>query len=294
LCVEAHKLFFCKWLIMKAKSVIKLYVQPAFLICVTVLAISAVGMPILIQGLGGYLKKEPLPLKKSLDFLDENTLGSYKVFSKTKIPYEEVIESLGTEDYIQWILEDTQVPVESPVRKCLLFITYYERPDMVPHVPEECYVGGGNQLLDKKSLSLEIVIKGSKKEIPVRYLVFGSKEENLLSAEVRYPVLYFINVDGLYANSRDSARSILSKNFFRKYSYFSKVELGFFNNTDFGKRFYPSQQEALSASQKLLGVILPILEERHWPDIEGQVISRSDLMFNNTNARLDYGSKKTE
>lgn len=254
---------------MEAKSVIKLYIQPAFLICVTVLAISAVGMPILIQGLGGYLKKEPLPLKRSLDFLDENTLGSYKVLSKMKIPYEEVIESLGTKDYIQWILEDTQVPSKSPVRKCLLFITYYELPDMVPHVPEECYVGGGSQLLDKKSFNLEIVIGNSKKRIPVSYLFFGIKEETLLSAEVRFPVLYFINVDGLYANSRDSARSILSKNFFRKYSYFSKVEFEFFNNNEFGKQFFPSQQEALSASQKLLSVILPILEEKHWPDIEG-------------------------
>lgn len=104
---------------MKAKSVIKLYIQPAFLICVSVLAISSVGMPLLIKGLGGYLKKEPLPLKKSLDFLDENSLGSYKVLSKPKIAYDEVVESLGTEDYIQWILEDTQVPADSSVRKCL-------------------------------------------------------------------------------------------------------------------------------------------------------------------------------
>jgi len=279
---------------MEAKSVIKLYSQPAFLICVAVLAISAVGMPILIQGLGGYLKKEPLPLKRALEYLDEDGLGTYIVFAKEKIDDDEVIKSLGTEDYIQWYLEDTKMPVSSPVRKCLLFITYYELADVVPHVPEECYVGGGNQLLDKKSFNLEIDMNGSKKEIPAKYLVFGSKEENLLSAEVRYPVLYFINVDGIYANSRDSARAILSKNFFRKYSYFSKVEFEFFNNNEFGRRFYPSQQEALSASQKLLGVILPILEEKHWPDMEEQVISESDLMFNNNNTRFDYGSEKTE
>ncbi len=253
---------------MEAKSVIKLYVQPAFLICVTVLAISAVGMPILIHGLGGYLKKEPLPLKRSLDYLDEEGLGPYIVFAKEKVDYDEVVKSLGTEDYIQWTLEDTQVAAESPVRKCLLFITYYELPDMVPHVPEECYVGGGNQLLERESLSLEIFLNNTKNEIPVRYLVFGSKAENLLVTEVRYPVLYFINVDGLYANSRDSARSILSKNFFRKYSYFSKVELKFYNINEFGMRFYPNQQEVLSAGQKLLSIILPILEEKHWPDME--------------------------
>jgi hypothetical protein len=252
----------------KAKSVIRLYVQPAFLICVTVLAISAVGMPILIRGLGGYLKKETLPLMKSLDYLDEDGLGPYIVFAKEKVDYDEVVKSLGTEDYIQWYLEDTEVPVNSLVRKCLLFITYYELPDMVPHVPEECYVGGGNQLLESKSFSLDITVGNFEKKIPVKFLFFGSTKQDLLGSEVRFPVLYFINVDGLYANSRDSARSILSKNFFRKNSYFSKVEFEFFNDTEFGKRLYPSQQEAISASKKLLSIILPILEEKHWPEME--------------------------
>lgn len=253
---------------MKAKSVIKLYIQPAFLICVSVLAISSVGMPLLIKGLGGYLKKEPLPLKKSLDFLDENSLGSYKVLSKPKIAYDEVVESLGTEDYIQWILEDTQVPADSSVRKCLLFVTYYELPDMVPHVPEECYVGGGSQLINSQGLTLEIDGKDFSKKIPVKYLVFGAKERALFDVDVKYPVFYLFNVDGVYANSRDDARFVLSKNFFREYSYFSKVEWKFFNNTEFNTQFYPSEKDAFSASRKLLSIILPILEKRHWPDWE--------------------------
>ncbi|MHC4634213.1 MAG: hypothetical protein ACYSYU_03220, partial [Planctomycetota bacterium] len=53
-----------------------------------------------------YLKKYPLPLKKSLELLDENRLAPYEVVLKKKIENEEVLKSLGTKDYIQWILRD--------------------------------------------------------------------------------------------------------------------------------------------------------------------------------------------
>jgi hypothetical protein len=51
---------------------------------------------------------------------------------------------------------------------------------------------------------------------------------------------------------------------FGKYSYFSKVEWKFYN-IKFGSSTYPDKQEASAASEKLLGVILPILEKDHWP-----------------------------
>ena len=118
------------------KDLIKVYMKPAFLICVAVLAITGSGMSIAIKSFGIYLKKEPLPLKKSLDLLDESRLSPYKVVSKSKIENEEIVKNLGTEDYIQWNLEDTAAPPESSVRYCLLFIVYYGLPDFVPHVPE--------------------------------------------------------------------------------------------------------------------------------------------------------------
>ena len=42
---------------------IRVYMQPAFLICTAVLAMSGSGMAIAIKSFGVYLKKEPLPLK---------------------------------------------------------------------------------------------------------------------------------------------------------------------------------------------------------------------------------------
>jgi len=210
------------------------------------------------------VKKEQFPLKKSLDFLDEKALAPYIVISKSKITNHEIIESLGTEDYIQWILEDPDEAVDSAIRKCSLFITYYGLPDRVPHVPEECYTGGGNQRLTSDSVIFEINKNDIMRKIPARYLVFTSTNSNYWGLDMKFSVIYLFNVNEVYANSRDDVRFALNKHLFSKYSYFSKVEWKFFN-TRFNKPIYPTKEEVMTASQKLLSVILPILEKEHWP-----------------------------
>ncbi len=239
------------------QSTTRSYLQPPFLICAGVLLLSAIAMP-------KPVKKEPMPLKKSLDLMDENALAPYKVVSKYKITNQEVIESLGTRDYIQWLLEDSDTSADSPIQKCSLFITYYDLPDRVPHVPEECYSGGGNQRLASDSVTIEINKQGKVEKIPARYLVFAGTNSNIWGTDTRFPVLYLFNVNEVYANSRDDARFALNKNIFSKHSYFSKVEWKFFN-TRFGQTIYPNKEETITASQKLLRVILPLLERDHWP-----------------------------
>jgi hypothetical protein len=248
------------------KDNIRIYLQPAFLICIVVLAAAGAGMSTAIDRLGLYLKKEPIPLRKSLDLLDENGLAPYQVESnnKFKIENEEIIQALGTKEYIQWILEDTDAEVNSPVKKCLLFITYYDHPDRVPHVPEECYVGSGFQRLAKDSVILKINNHtGFEREIPAKYLVFGSPNANIWRNNGKFPVLYFFRINQEYAGSREEARIALNKNLFSKFSYFSKVELAFNQAA-----IQPSKAEVIAASEKLLSVILPILEDEHWPVLE--------------------------
>ena len=166
----------------------KFYTQPAFLICVTVLAVSGSGMSIAIKNLGVHLQKQSLPLKKPLELLDEKDLISYKVLAKTKIENKNVVKTLGTEEYIQWVLEDTSVPDDSPVRRCGLFITYYDLPDKVPHVPEECYAGGGHQrlatdammcLITNRTDASEINKESVEEENPIRRLVFARTRPGL-------------------------------------------------------------------------------------------------------------------
>ena len=73
----------------KYNDILRIYCQPAFLICAAVLAVSGAGMSVAVKSFGLYLKKEPLPLKRSLDLLDEDALAPYKVVSKGKIIYNE-------------------------------------------------------------------------------------------------------------------------------------------------------------------------------------------------------------
>jgi hypothetical protein len=237
---------------------IKPYTQPAFLICIALLAISGVAMERM------RVEKVAFPLKKSLDFLGENGLGPYKVISKGRIRNREIMKSLGTKDYIQWVLEDTEATADSAVRKCSLFITYYGLPDKVPHVPEECYIGSGHQRLASDSVTFGIDKDGAEQKVPGRHLVFESTRSHYWGMSTKFSVSYFINVNSVYVNSREGARWVLNKNVFRKYVYFCKVEWSFFGKS--GARAYPRKEEAVAASEKLLGVILPLLEKEHWPD----------------------------
>jgi len=247
------------------KNNISVYLQPAFLICSAVLALSGIGMSITIKSLGVYLRKEPFPLKKSLDLLDEKKLGPYKIVAKEKIGNKEVVESLGTEDYIQWTLEDTTAAADSDVGQCLLFITYYDLPDRVPHEPEECYAGTGYQRLSTERFNLKINKDGVEEEIPATHLVFTNRSSNFWDKDTKFSVFYLFNTNGTYTDSREKTIIVLRKNIFGKHSYYSKVEWHFLNPRGDAKA-YPKKEDAIAASQKLLSVILPVLKKEHWPD----------------------------
>ena len=90
------------------------YLQLPFLICVGVLTVSAIGMKAAMHWADIQTKKYPLPLRKPLDQLDPKQLAPYQVIQQAKIDNLDVLESLGTRDYIQWILEDSQGPGLQP------------------------------------------------------------------------------------------------------------------------------------------------------------------------------------
>jgi hypothetical protein len=220
-------------------------------------------MSVATEKLGLYLKKEPLPLKQSLDAIDAAKLAPYRVTARQKIENEEIVKSLETEDYIQWVLEDPSRPLRSPTREILVFVTYYRLPDRVPHVPEECYTGGGYQRLNTDAVDFRIDGPEGTRSVPGRYLRFDKKAGDISLTPQQFPVLYLFRVNGEYAGSRDDARMALNKNIFRKHSYFSKVELVF--NQSLAA---PAKEDAVAAGERLLAVLLPILEQDHWPDLE--------------------------
>jgi len=247
---------------MKIKNTVKNCCEPAFWICVFVLVFFALGMNMMTKKLGGYLAKEPLPLKKSLLDVDVDKLVPYKILRFYERISEDIEDSLGTSEYVTCVLEDTSVEESSALRYCKLFITYYDMPDKIPHTPEECYVGGGNTLLNDVVRQLNISAGDFEETLGVTYLVFQGSQ----AGQSKFPVMYCFNANGEYGSSRGDTRFILNKSFFRKYSYFSKVEWMFYNRTTFGGEMYPEQEEAFESSKKLLRVLLPLLKQEHWPD----------------------------
>jgi hypothetical protein len=250
------------------------FFRPAFIVCLILLAASAATKSIVIKTLGVHLTKLPIPLKKPLDQLDEKKLAPFVVKNKQSISNQDIVESLGTEQYLDWTLEDKNQAPESSTRYCSLFITYYTgNPDMVPHVPDECYVGGGNTRLKGDTLTTTIAWPGQKKPVTLSYqtVLFGRKQDTFLQAENQFSVQYFFKANGEFCQDRTRTRTVLGSNFLGKYSYFAKIEWKFFgaNST------FPTQQQTLAATENLLTVILPVLEDDHWPDWEQA--NRSDV-----------------
>jgi hypothetical protein len=99
------------------------------------------------------------------------------------------------------------------------------------------------------------------KKIDGKYVVFGRIKQDFGEESSGFPVLYFFKVNGEYTVSRGQTRIALNKNLFNKFSYFSKVELVFNQML-----VAPGKEESVAAGEKLLAVLLPILEEEHWPD----------------------------
>lgn len=257
------------------KNLMKTYLQPHFLICIIILAGASLGMSAIEKYFSIWFVKEPLALKKPLELINEEKLKPFEVIRKLTIDNKDILKSLGTEDYIQWIVSDTEASPDSIARSFMVFITYYDKPDSVPHVPEECYSGGGfsrvrtepirfNTSWISESGTNEKLVdrKTNKMRIPGQYVLFARESGTIWQPSFEFPVLYFFNVNGVYVNTRTEARYGLAKNIWSKHSYFSKVEF-VFNQSAQGVEM----QDAIEACGKLLGVLLPLLENEHWPDI---------------------------
>ncbi len=249
------------------------FFQPSFVLCVVILAVAASTKEYTIQKLGIHFIKFPLPLQKSFEELDETKLSPYRVLNKARITNRDVLETLGTEDYLQWELEDPDASADSPVRRCSLFITYYTgNPDMVPHVPDECYVGGGNKRMSGQVIRIPLSVSAEMdadlpESIGAQSVLFSQTGQGPVPVEHRYYVQYFFKANGKYAAGRTETRSLLGRNFFSKYSYFCKVEWKFYG-ADFAGIVYPDPPQIIEASEKLLSILLPILENEYWPDWE--------------------------
>ena len=271
----------------------KSFLSPSFLICAAVLIVSASSKSLIDKATNIITRKEPIPLKKPLEQINENSLGNYKIVKNIRIENEDIVEELGTEDYMQCLLEDTKAPLNSSVRFCSLFITYYTGdPDTVPHVPDECYVGGGNKQETAETVGIKLdsptdennssANAQSGDNFEVRRIVFSKSGANVWDTKSKFSRLYFFKVNGDYACNREETRAKMAKNIFGKYSYFSKVEWQFY-----GANSSPSREEMIQASGKMLSSVIPVLEQDHWPDWKAGAKNKEAEQENQNNSSDD-------
>lgn len=236
-------------------------VHPRFVVCFLLLAGSAVAIPLTANLAGIYFRKEAVPLKRPLITFDAGALGPTYVLApqQPKPLADEMLHSLGTEEYYQAALIDTSRPAGDPAKLVSLFVSYYTgAPDMVPHVAEECVVAGGYDLVDQVTRPVTIRGIGTRNETaPVRIARFVSGR-TLGAARSELVVSYFFQVNGGYGATRDDVRLSMS-NPFLKYAYYMKIEAQFTNE----RGQSASVEQTLAALPPLLERLLPALTANH-------------------------------
>jgi hypothetical protein len=168
-----------------------------------------------------------------------------------------VVEALGTDQYIDWILEDTSVPTSDPLYKAQLFVSYDTGgQNLVPHVPDECRLGAGYQPA-RQHENRDVRVEGLKlrRGVPLRVCTFV---KTAVFQHNEQTVVYLFHANGDFAATRDAVR-ILFNDPRDRHGYFSKVEISFPR---------ASREQSVQGAEKLLGKLLPVLLADHLPDFE--------------------------
>lgn len=227
--------------------------RPQFVVGAVILALAVAGLRAAVAHFQVVFRKQPVPLRLALDRLDKAAVGpEYEVVASHALS-PELIQELGTDQYVSWRLRAAGKPADDPKNLASLFVTYYTGdPDQVPHVPDVCYLGSGFQTVDDRVLPLGVAVLGET--VPIRCLsfrkqAFGSRQDVV--------VLYLFNVNGQFRADRDRVRVVLA-NPLARYAYFSKVELSFVGSAD--------DEVMVETGLALLRKVLPELARSHWPD----------------------------
>lgn len=216
------------------------------------------------------LHKLPIPVQRPLVSLPE-TLGTWQLLREDPPLSEELIEALGTRQYVSRYYFDTAgttaggKPTNDSVVK--LHVAYYTgMPDTVPHVPERCFVAGG--LIYRGKQATEIELQGSRyREDTTGEIVAFSR---LAGADVLLPkrrfeatqftfaapdageaeanVVYFFVANGRLLATPDQVR-LLGFNPRDRYSYYCKIEIGLFGIAD--------KEQAVNRAASFLSAAMP-------------------------------------
>lgn len=226
-----------------------------FVVAFVTLSLAAVLAGPVATRLDLHHSKAAMPLRKPLGELGETQISPYRVVQRHTLDAE-VVGALGTDQYLNWTLEDPSVEANSPVRYGHLFVTYDTGGEnLVPHVPDECRLGAGYQPAQAHE-NREIVVPRVPRfgtALPVRVCSFV-KTAVFNRDEVSVVYTFFCN--GEYTANRNGVRLLINdpRN---RHSFFSKVEVSF---------PAANRNQNVQAAGKLFDRLLPVLMKEHYPD----------------------------
>lgn len=198
-----------------------------------------------LQGVIGFFKivldKEPAPLRRQLDLMP-GRFGPYVVIEKQDRLPKEVEETLGTNQYVSWVLKDTRKQPGEPGSAIRMHVPFYTGMiDTVPHVPDRCFVGGsGAQVMSKDLIGIQlrdpqhihhvrnrvtgVTMTGKAVKLPGDELKISVIQFNRPGANNAYCVAYFFIANDRYVATPEGVRA-QAFNAFDRYAYYAKVEV---------------------------------------------------------------------
>lgn len=218
---------------------------------------NAMALAILLTGVGGLwsilqangvvLVKEPIALRRPLFHLPDR-LGSWRKIHQDKPLSAEMIEELGTTQYISWIYSDEEATTKQPTRVRLHVAYYTGTPDTVPHVPERCYTAGG--VMPVETMRVPISLSGAQYEEhqdgPVAFYGHSAQRTHMPAMQFNATgftfvpperpnqqanVVYFFAANGKFLATPDAVR-FYGFDPRDRYSYYCKIEANFVDIAD--------------------------------------------------------------
>ena len=216
-----------------------------------------------------YFEKQPVPLKKPLAQFNDAALGwPYEKAPLQPRPIDaDTLQSLGTEELLQRLIIDRSAAPTDPTSLASLFVTYYTgKPDLVPHVPDECYLAGGYERIGP-SEDEEIEVPGigaPNDKLNVRVIEFRDKQLGAVVGDEAptFTVMYFFLANNEYCTTRNGVRVLMS-DLRARYAYYAKFEVRFVSRD--GARG-ADREASLAALERMLARLMPVMFEQHLAD----------------------------
>lgn len=269
--------------------------RPAFVSALCILVVTAVGRTAVMNQLKIYLHKEAIyaPGKRVVSSIPTETEGWVMVGPSNAVLSEEMVEELGTSNYLMRAYEQKKADPGKPKAVVQLHLAYYTGViDTVPHVPERCMTAHGMQpvslaeelpvALDKTTWRIDEGVEKDPQGVPV-YTGRTSRYSDRPNLRVRLPrgieglrmrfstfdvgaqsksvAGYFFMANGGLTPSPEGVR-VLAFKLQDDYAYYLKVQTTVTGNVD--------AAEAARLSGQLLTELMPDIARcaPDWVEVE--------------------------